>query len=69
MTFATYYPDCGYLESACGIRYDCQLKTDEHLFIAATLSKLAEGECTLQEAYESIVTNYDVCVVKFEEVK
>ena len=69
MTFATYCPDSGHLESECGLHYDCRLKTEEHLFIAVTLSKLVEGECTLQEAYESIVTNYDVSVVKFEEMK
>ena len=67
MKMSTYSPDSGHLESQSGVRYDCRLKTDEHLFIAVTLSKLAEGECTLQEAYESIATNYDLYVVKFEE--
>lgn len=67
MKLATYSPDSGHLQSEAGTNYDCRLKTDEHLFLAVALSRLADGECTLQEAYESIITNYDIYVVKFEE--
>lgn len=67
MKLATYSPDSGHLRSESGTNYDCRLKTDEHLFIAIALSRLADGKCTLQEAYESISTNYELHVIKFEE--
>lgn len=67
MKLATYSPDSGQVQSETGTIYDCRLKTHEHLFIAVALSRLADGDCTLQEAYESISTNYDLHVVKFEE--
>lgn len=69
MKLATYSPDSGHLQSEIGTNYDCRLKTHEHLLLAVALSRLADGGCTLQEAYESIITNYDLYVVKFEEVK
>ena len=69
MKMSTYCPDSGHLESESGGHYDCRLKTEEHLFLAVALARLADGDCTLQEAYQSIVTNYDHYVVKFEETK
>lgn len=69
MKISTYCPDSGHLESESGVQYDCRLNREEHLFLAVALSRLVEGTCTLQEAYESINTNYDLHVVKFEEVK
>lgn len=69
MKIANYSPDDGKFNSESGVDYHCRLLADEHLFILVALGRLSDGDCTLQEAYESIVTNYTLEVVKFEETK
>lgn len=69
MNISTYYEQEGHFESEIGEHYDCRLKQPEHLLIAVALSRLAEGRVSLQECYESISTNYNLEVVKFEEFK